>query len=385
MRHFSSLLPCYFTFVPMHPLLIATLFLILGIGWQSWLQHSWFIIGTVILMLITALSLYTQKTRYLFFFTTFVLGGLLYTKQHTDHNKIFLSFANKPLACIATVISEEKRSDNSRIKQMLIIQIEKIYPHTPKPGHWYTANAYIQMYLAQPTNAVPGDTLAITGISIKKAPNESFERYLIKEGFAASICLPQLHAILLSRPQLNIRRTLWALKTDLLYRIKEKLSSKTFALFSSIFLGNKQMVKKEMNTIKDYYKTWGISHHLARSGLHLVIFIALWGLLLNLLALPFMLKQLTLLFICFLYFLLSWTSISFMRAFFTFILYKTCTFSKISSNTVHILSIVTFITLICNPSQLFFLDFQLSFGLTGALAWFNLILQTQKRVLGQNC
>ncbi len=262
-----------------------------------------------------------------------------------------------------------------------MVQLEKIYMPTPENGLWEKTDTQVQIYLTRPTYVLPGDTIAITGITLKKPNNGDFDFYLIKESIATSVCMPKLPCILLSRPHFCITRALWDLKTNLLYRIKDKLSRTTFALFSSIFLGNRQIVKKEMNTIKDYYKTWGISHHLARGGLHLVIFIAIWGLLLNLTPIPFILKQLLLILICTIYLLLSWTSISFMRAFFTFFVYKLCTLSKVSPNTLHALTIVTFCLLFLNPVQLFFLDFQLSFGITGALAWFNLVMHAQNSVL----
>ncbi len=385
MPNLSRLFSCYFTFIPTHPLLLATLFLIAGISWQSWLQHSWFVAGVVVLTLTTTLSLCTQKTRYLLFFATFTLGGLVYQKQIADHDVFFHSISSQKTTCIATIIAEESDIFNPRIKQTLLVRLEKIYTDIPTPGNWRRVNTRLQLQLARQADVHTGDTIAITEIPIKKTSHDSFNFYLIKEGIATAVFLPKLPYILIARPRFSIRRIVWNLKTDMLYRIKEKLSPKTFALFSSIFLGNRHIVKKEMDTIKEYYKTWGISHHLARAGLHLIIFITLWGLLLNLAPLPLLYKQLGLLIICTIYLFLSWTSIPFIRAFFTLVLYKLCTISKVSTNTVHALTIVTFFTLLTNPAQLFFLDFQLSFGITGALAWFNLILQTQKRVLGKNC
>ncbi len=61
------------------------------------------------------------------------------------------------------------------------------------------------------------------------------------------------------------------------------------------------------------------------------------------------------------------------RALYTFILYKICILHKRPSHLVYLLSLVCFFVLLDNPMQLFFLDFQLSFTLTFALAWFNQI------------
>jgi hypothetical protein len=53
------------------------------------------------------------------------------------------------------------------------------------------------------------------------------------------------------------------------------MNTNTFALFSSLFLGNRTAIKQDLEEQKPLFKVWGISHFLARSGLHLLIFIML--------------------------------------------------------------------------------------------------------------
>ena len=139
-------------------------------------------------------------------------------------------------------------------------------------------------------------------------------------------------------------------------------------LFSAIFLGKKNKTQT-YDKSKDQFKIWGISHYLARSGLHLVIFIMIWHLILCLFPIPFRWKQSILIALALIYALLSWSSVSFIRALTVFMLYKIATIFEIQMHIVHSITLACLFTLLYNPAHLFFLDFQLSFALTFALAW----------------
>ena len=148
------------------------------------------------------------------------------------------------------------------------------------------------------------------------------------------------------------------------------MPKRSFAMFSSIFLGNRQINKKENNIVKNSFRLWGILHFLARSGLHLIIFLMLCELMLKFIPIHFHLKQGILVFLSLIYLLLSWPSLSFIRAFSIFLLYKLCPILNKKSDLATLVATVCLMMLIYNPIQLFFLDFQLSFGLTIALAIF---------------
>jgi ComEC/Rec2-related protein len=220
-------------------------------------------------------------------------------------------------------------------------------------------------------------TIVIHKIVIKKVENPSFALYLSKEKVAGTIFIEKLDFKTLSVPP-SWHRYLANWKNNIYLTLQNKMSTKTFALFSSIFLGNRANVKKEMDYAKEPFKIWGTSHYLARSGLHLVIFVLVWQFLLSLIPIVFWIKQIILISLISTYSLFSWSSVSFERALLMFLIYKFCIISGKPSHYVHLIILVTGIVLILNPLQLFFLDFQLSFGLTFALAWFN-HMQTHKK------
>ena len=156
--------------------------------------------------------------------------------------------------------------------------------------------------------------------------------------------------------------------------IKAKLDETTFKLFAIMFLGNPPE-KRNLHETKYYFKAWGILHLLARSGLHLIFFILLLRLLLQLLPCAYPIKQLILLLAVVFYSALSWPSIPFIRASYLFFLYSIALFFRYPTHFLHFLSVVCCATLINNPMQLFAIEFQLSFGITGALALFNVIYE----------
>ncbi|HSW73575.1 MAG TPA: ComEC/Rec2 family competence protein, partial [Candidatus Limnocylindria bacterium] len=161
-------------------------------------------------------------------------------------------------------------------------------------------------------------------------------------------------------------------------QLQKKLSRPTAHLFSSIFLGNKYARKKDIEPLKEHFTTWGVTHYLARSGLHMVIFTITWHTLLTFIPLAFALKEALLIALVIIYALLSWTTISFTRALLLFLIHRLCSLLRLQTDLLYLLTLVALAILFDNPLQLFFLDFQLSFGLTFALAYFGQ-LQTYYR------
>ena len=149
------------------------------------------------------------------------------------------------------------------------------------------------------------------------------------------------------------------------------MTSLGFLFFSSLFLGNRSYVKNMMETIDEQFKQWGIYHLLARSGMHLALFIFMWQMIFRFIPLPFILKQGLMLLLCFLYGIFSWTSAPFLRSLALFALNKMCLLTKNPYHLLHYLTLTCLCFLLSCPLYLFFLDFQLSFGLTFALAWLN--------------
>jgi ComEC/Rec2-related protein len=157
------------------------------------------------------------------------------------------------------------------------------------------------------------------------------------------------------------------------------LSPLTHSLYLSIFCGKK--IKSPITTkMKRLFQYWGISHHLARSGLHLIILVSLLLFSLSFIAISGTKKQIFIATVLYFYYIMTFPSIAFMRAFYMYLFYILCKQLKIPGNPQHILLVTTLIILACNPYHLFFLDFQLSFSITLLILYFSQATENTKTV-----
>jgi ComEC/Rec2-related protein len=124
---------------------------------------------------------------------------------------------------------------------------------------------------------------------------------------------------------------------------------------------------------KELFQAWGIHHYLARSGLHIVIILAILMSFLAIFNIRSMFIYIISLFFLFIFSLFTWTGISYLRASLMWILMILSRLFRVYSYNLHTWSLCTLFFLILNPFYLFNLEFQLSFGATFFLIlWFHL-------------
>lgn len=350
----------------------VTIAFMAGIYWQEQGHSLWIAIPAFsAILLLNLLTKSSLKTIFLWFLisTAFMLGCIRYYQQYHSSNLFYETYGHSSYDIIGSVLAIESTSQNN-FNRCFSLHINKIKKHNHN-DKWNPLDKKIFVYTKSTGNLDVTDTIKLENIRFKKPNNQSFNSYLIKENSAATIFLSPLKYNLLEHPTYSFRRGIEQCKRVLMTRLKQKLSSGAFQFFITLFLGN-SAEKRKMFETKHAFKAWGIMHYLARSGLHLIFFIFLWYLLLRFLPISYNLKHLILVIITIVYSIFSWTSISFVRALLTFLIYKIGSLFTFQTNLLNLLSIICFITLLINPIQLFFLDFQLSFGLTAALACFHL-------------
>ncbi len=120
--------------------------------------------------------------------------------------------------------------------------------------------------------------------------------------------------------------------------------------------------------IRMLFNRWGLAHFLARSGLHIVIFVFLVSFLLRLIPIHNRLKDIFLFIICIVYDALSWSSVSFLRAWLIAILVIMRSMLGRHTSYLHLLCLSCIAILANNPCHLISLDFQLTYALTFTLA-----------------
>lgn len=357
-----------FHLITIPPLFAVTLFFILGIIWHTALTLFFMFF---LLTLCYAFFVYQKQNTFpkqLVICSFFVLtGAWLHHKELRNYDEFYTFIDNKKCTVTGTVIDKCKATVNHQKTILITLTIDTITTDLCTKKY----NKTLLLYGKNNNSIDVGDTITLLDISIKKPSNKDFQLYQIKEQIVATLFINDAHYRVDYHSPWSIRYWIWNEKIRLLNALENKLSQHGFQFFSSLFLGNRAYVKSSLEETNELFKIWGIYHFLARSGMHLALFIFIWQAIFCLIPMPLTIKQIILsLFSC-IYFVLTWTSTPFSRSFALFLLNKICLFSKTTFHTLHYLTLVCFIFLLYCPLYLFFLDFQLSFGLTFALAWFN--------------
>lgn len=354
----------------------ALLAVIIGIATYHFLKTVAFFISIcvwAIYLCFFVISFTKQKTSnpwpciMLIFFT---LGLVRYYSIHEKIELFYRHYASQELSFYGTVI-DKKESACSFCPHCLTISLQKINTskYTDPPFNISTWD--IQLFYKNTDNIQVGDSISYTQKMALHEPKKSFKDYLLKTGTLATFFNPSPKITCIERPSFSFYRTIFETKRYILEQAKKTLSPYTFELFASLFLGYRNGEKNKELELIDNFKSWGIVHLIARSGIHLTIITGLWQTFLCTVPLPFALKEIILMIIVLGYALLSWTSLSFLRAIYTFFLCKIIIVMGRGYHFLHILTVLALAMLLYCPTYLFFLDFQLSFGLTYAIAWLN--------------
>ncbi len=335
-----------------------------------------------LLFMVTYRSLTTTWNLFLPFLLIIFLAGAFRHYQQEQAHVLFSDLVHNNIFDARGSIASIEKIDHPRFRFKITVYIDTIKINdmdTYCPG-------VLQLYTIKHPYFLVDDRVEIYQLKTSAIKNNSYKRYLIKEKISATIFIQKaLNYQIIYRPTFSLHRTIFHVRDTIFSALRKYIDRFTFSLFSQIFLGNKNLNKKQLEKIKDLFAQWGISHYLARSGLHLVIFIIIWNYLLSCFPIPFFLNQILLIMLILIYSLLSWSSISYERALFMFLIYKLSLLAHRPCHYIHLIFLVTGLVLLFNPYQLFFLDFQLSFGLTLALAWFTYIEANKKLFSQKSC
>ena len=331
-------------------------------------SHQWLSLLGILLACTLFHFFFVRNTTQLILCSLFTLtGAYLYHQEWQKYHDFYEFVADKKITITGTIIDSNETVINHKKTTVLTLTTTTIATENQTKK----CNKLLMLYTKCNKTIIVGDTVTFTDISCKLPSSHDFQQYQIKEQIIATIFDDELNYSIDYRPSWSLRLWIWQHKQRLLHSVKEKFSTDSFRFFSSLFLGNRACIKNELEETNEQFKIWGISHFLARSGLHLVLFLIAWQTVFATIPLPLVLKHIIMLLLSTLYFLLSWSSTPFIRAFALFMLGKICFFNKTPFHLLHYLTLVCFAFLLYCPLYLFFLDFQLTFVLTFALAWFN--------------
>ncbi len=232
-------------------------------------------------------------------------------------------------------------------------------------SHYEPFNGYLE--LESSANLLVGDDVVLKNIDahISTKPG-SFSDYLNKNNTIAYLRGHDVEDIwVVKRPVSSWQKSIQQARGDIMWACKKGMSWLTRNFFGLLFLGSKEEpLNDQLNYI---FNLWGLVHYLARSGLHIVIIIGLGWQFLRPIPLPLLLKEMLLFSFIVLYDLLSFSSLSFARAYYAYLFARASLFLTGFTNAAHCFLLVTFFTLWLAPHTLFALDFQLSYGMTATL------------------
>ncbi|MBP7854461.1 ComEC/Rec2 family competence protein [Candidatus Babeliales bacterium] len=191
-------------------------------------------------------------------------------------------------------------------------------------------------------------------------PAADFYQYLLKENIWATAFIKQPNITVL-RKESSIMYQCYTVFTAL-------LNPESSQLFEPLFLGKRD---KTISSIAMQHQSlyWGIAHHMARSGIHLVTLLSLVLAIFHLLRIRYIYRYIMCSVLALCYFQISVINISFMRALSMMLMQMFSKLHQFNYSSAHALSLTTLILVTYNPFIIFFLDFQLSFGITAAIIW----------------
>ncbi|MGA9530928.1 MAG: ComEC/Rec2 family competence protein [Candidatus Babeliales bacterium] len=348
------------------PLFAPLCFFLIGIFWGEYYCSLWsalFFCCAIIFCIKTQRYLSSQLLLIICFSTIGGLSTLLIHKSLFSYKQRLFCSTAQTLHCTLESIEE---SEHPWYQYKLVAQATNT-----KQKSIHTIAMHFFIYTHEKPKLRIHDIFLLKNVSIKHPKSESsFYRYLQREGCIGSFFCSRLNFTMIKRPYFSLKRFIYEYKAYIFEQLHKKTPAETFILFSSLFLGKKVGSLQKRSFLHYHFAQWGLAHYLARSGLHLSLLSFLFLFPLRLLPLRYSFKQIALILLISLYQFLTWTSLSSLRAFITFIYLMLYNAMQHSIHFAHTIVMLTFLLLLSNPFLLFFLDFQLSFGITYALAWF---------------
>lgn len=286
-----------------------------------------------------------------------LLTVALISRAAQDEFEAFYNLAHKaPIALSGTITSTQPERSSKKIT------LSDIAMSTPQKKQLFSWFSHAYVFTKKEFESAPGSHIYLKISRIKKPPSD-LVFFLLKDR-SLGFFFAKKDSLSTSPTQQKRQGRVDQKRNSLQALVAKTFSPKTNEAIQSIFLGKTHLLK---NSTRSLFEQWGISHYLARSGLHLVMLVVLLGFLLNTLALPVFMHKLIMLAAVFLYHLLTVPSISFLRALLMNLALGGAFFAGTAPNTFHIFLVVTLVTILNNPFVVFFADFQLSFGISGAL------------------
>ncbi|MBL4587901.1 ComEC/Rec2 family competence protein [Candidatus Babeliales bacterium] len=298
-----------------------------------------------------------RQYRYSFMIGSF-LAGMLVMQVHEHMRQEYSLLISQAESIEGRIV------ETSKVQEKPWLSVHTIVVDTVDNQHLYFTGK-IKCTIARSSGYQLYDVVSIYKKRQKKRSNKKvFDLFLAKEGLWGWLFVD------VDSMQKIDHINSWAGSYFLLIKervrsLYHQLSEPAKTLYGSIFLGIDRVLPSD--DLKRSFNQWGIVHYLARSGLHIMIFVFVWKMIFYYL---FGIRRSWFYFVfpfVAIYASCTPNSISFMRGVWSFLFLIGALLLKRPYHLPHLLVCLAIIFLTCNPYSLFFLDFQLSFGLTYTL------------------
>lgn len=225
----------------------------------------------------------------------------------------------------------------------------------------------IQIPFKRARNLKHGQTIALFNIYLKQPPmtqnfqDNPYSLYLIKEGIWASayVSCEKFYIALQNKP-------CWYQRY--LNYLSCHFTTQVGHLYNPLFLGKKE--KNELSLrIQHQSLYWGIAHHMARSGIHLVTLLGLCIAIFHYARIRSRFRFGLYALLITGYALITIPSISFIRSMIMIMIQMFSKLNRFQYSGIHAFALTTLVVIQYNPYHVLFLDFQLSFGITAVIIW----------------
>lgn len=250
-------------------------------------------------------------------------------------------------------------------------QVEEIVPCATKSG--YQFKVYLKLLDAPLVERAVGRSIVVfvrsfprcqvadeitTYVSVGTLKDE-----LPRYGAVATFFMQRLPIVSYTKPLFSWKRQISILRYQLMRSMQQKLSKPVAYLVAILFTGACSASSSTMTEVRSYCSRWGVSHYLARSGLHVALLCCMWYYLLTLCGCPLVWRYACMLAALAVFALLTYPSVSFWRAG-IFLAVRQASLLAGYHMTSRTAIVVTVIILLCvSPAALFAADFQLTVGL----------------------
>lgn len=344
----------------------------------SWV--GWCVVAAVALAVLAA-DIFRRNSRPLYLFFLALAGFTLYTLRAPERAEVLPYDQNIEFAGRAISTSEQNRRYDR-------LQVEVLSYKDSINGIWQQGKQKLELNVdtALIINAIKGNVIAFRG-KVRRVEG-SYGEWLYSQGVVGKVYAYRAAIIDSTRADTTFKEHMAVRRATVANRIIQIDTSKTAAtsIMSALTVGERSEIPREQ---KAEYRRAGVSHLLAISGLHVGIMVVMLNFVFGFVRvwrhgqLVFSLVVIALLWW---YALFTGLSASVVRAVVMFTLFQLSLITMQSYSSLNILSAAALIMILIDPTYVFDVGFQLSFGaMLGIVTLYNPIaslLKVKNGVLG---